>query len=596
MVPTHMCSCLAGAVLLCAAPARAQVPCEAAKLLASDPDDDDRFGQAVSLDGEVALVGAFKHDDQGLNSGSAYVFRFDGATWVFEQELVALDGGSSDRFGWSVAVSGNVAVIGALEDDDLGSNAGAAYVFRFNGVSWMQKQKLTASDGFAGDEFGTFVAIDGDLAAIGANQDDDGGAESGSAYVFRFDGVSWSQEQKLVAAGDQAGDSFGTSVAVAGERVVVGAPLEDQAGSASGAAYVFAFDGTSWGQEVKFLPSGLTSNDRFGYSVGIDGTGALVGAFNDSPSGPTSGSAFVFRRVGTSWSEEQKLIASDGAVADAFGWSVSIEGDVVVVAARLEDSGGLDSGAAYVYRRDPDSGLWGDEGKFVGGDSAANDSFAYSLSLSQDRVLCGAWADDDNGFDESGSAYVFLGTAGVDCDANGVADTCDVLAGVSDADGNGVLDVCEGGPRFCDASDGSLASCPCGNAGGAATGCDLAQGTGGVDLTLLRQETSPLNRATVQGTGYSPMGAPAVVVIRATGVDAGAPVVFGDGLRCVAVPLVRLGATVANGGVSRHTFGHGSGAGLGSFAYQLWFRSTPISFCDPAAAFNLSGGRMLVWQ
>jgi hypothetical protein len=148
---------------------------------------------------------------------------------------------------------------------------------------------------------------------------------------------------------------------------------------------------------------------------------------------------------------------------------------------------------------------------------------------------------------------------------------------------------------FCDGSDGSLASCPCANPGAADTGCDIQQGTGGVALVPLAQETSPLNRATVTGTGFPPASTPTSIVIRAAGLDTGSPVVFGDGLRCVGVPLVRLAATFANAGTSTHTFGHGAMAGTGTFYYQLWFRNTPIMFCDPAAAFNLSGGRTLDW-
>jgi len=147
---------------------------------------------------------------------------------------------------------------------------------------------------------------------------------------------------------------------------------------------------------------------------------------------------------------------------------------------------------------------------------------------------------------------------------------------------------------FCDGSDGALASCPCAP-GSADTGCQIPQGTGGVGLTLVMQETSPQNRATIAGAGFPAMGTPASVVIRAGALDVGSPVVFGDGLRCVGVPIVRLAATLASGGASTHTFGHGTMAGSGNFYYQLWFRSTPISFCDPVAAFNLSNGRVLAW-
>ena len=151
-----------------------------------------------------------------------------------------------------------------------------------------------------------------------------------------------------------------------------------------------------------------------------------------------------------------------------------------------------------------------------------------------------------------------------------------------------------GFPSFCDGADGSLASCPCGNAGNPDTGCDIQQGTGGVRLDVVAQETTPSNRVTMSGTGFPAASSPTAIVIRAPSLDAGAPIVFGDGLRCIGVPLVRLGAAFANAGTSTHTFGHGTMAGSGNLYYQLWFRNTPAMFCTPDA-FNLSNGRTLVW-
>jgi hypothetical protein len=149
-------------------------------------------------------------------------------------------------------------------------------------------------------------------------------------------------------------------------------------------------------------------------------------------------------------------------------------------------------------------------------------------------------------------------------------------------------------PSFCDGYDGSHASCPCGNSGDPGSGCDIVQGTGGVNLCLLAQETTPDNRVTMHGTGFPTTASPTSIVIRAAGLDSASPVVFGDGLRCIGTPLVRLAATFASGGVAEHTFGHGIAAGSGTFYYQLWFRNTPVMFCTPSA-FNLSNGRILDW-
>jgi hypothetical protein len=160
---------------------------------------------------------------------------------------------------------------------------------------------------------------------------------------------------------------------------------------------------------------------------------------------------------------------------------------------------------------------------------------------------------------------------------------------------NLIVDYAPGTQRFCDASDGSLASCPCANPGDADTGCDIPQATGGVRIDVLAQATAP-NGATLSGTGFATMGSPTAIVIRSDALDPGAPVVFGDGLRCLDTgALVRLAATTASGGTSTHAILHGAMAGSGTFYYQIWFRSTPSTYCDPVAAFNLSGGLALDW-
>jgi hypothetical protein len=188
-----------------------------------------------------------------------------------------------------------------------------------------------------------------------------------------------------------------------------------------------------------------------------------------------------------------------------------------------------------------------------------------------------------SGFDEEYFLEVFMTTNGL-----GSTFDCNTYTMVIHVTG-------QSGNSFCDASDGALASCPCGNPGAPDSGCDIAQGTGGIELDVLAQETTPLNRATLQGTGYPAMSFPGVTVIRSPALDGGSPVVFGDGLRCIGLPVVRVGAALAAGGTSTQTVGHGAGPGSGTFYYQLWVRNTPIMFCDPAAAFNLSNGRTLVW-
>jgi hypothetical protein len=245
----------------------------------------------VSVSGDVAVIGAFQDDDNGTDSGSAYVFRWDGAEWRQEQKLLPDDGMPGDWFGYSVSVAGEVAVIGAYHDDDNGAFSGSAYVFRWDGAEWLQEQKLLPDDGEPGDNFGNSVSVSGDVAVIGAWMDDDNGIGSGSAHMFRWDGAEWLQEQKLLADDGTTDDWFGSSVSVSGDVAVVGARRVDDS---SGSAYVFHRDGAAWLQAWKLLADDGANGDFFGRSVSVSGGVAVFGASGDDDNGSDSGSAYVF--------------------------------------------------------------------------------------------------------------------------------------------------------------------------------------------------------------------------------------------------------------------------------------------------------------
>ena len=310
---------------------------EAAKINASDSQGFGDFGRAVDLSGNVALIGAPQDSDGGNPSGSAYVYRFDGSTWVEEQKLRPSDGVPGDEFGFAVAVSGDVALVGSL-----GGANGSAYVYRFNGSTWVEEQKLTASDAVPGDGYGFAVSLDGDVALIGARLDGDNGPGSGSAYVYRFDGATWIEEQKLLASDGSDGEKFGFSVSIEGDMALIGA------NGVLGAAYVYRFDGATWTDEVKLTASDGDFGDSFGTSARLSGNVALIGAPLDQVDAIVKGSTYVYRFDGTTWTEEQKLFASDGAFTDDFGVAVAISGDVALIAARSDDDNGPESGSAYV--------------------------------------------------------------------------------------------------------------------------------------------------------------------------------------------------------------------------------------------------------
>lgn len=419
---------VAGCVIAIQAGTAAGQWTETRKLVADDASAEDGFGVSVSVSGDIALAGAAGNDPAGPFSGSAYVFRFDGRDWSQEASLTASDANAHDQFGVSVAVGGEVAVVGARFDDDRAENAGAVYVFRFDGTGWVEEAKLFASDAGADDEFGSAVAIDGDLLVIGAYQFIRQGP--GAAYVFRFNGGVWQEEATLAAsdAVDRAG--FGVAVATSGGRVLVGA--EQFFSSGPGAAYVFNDDGGSWVEEAKLTALDGAPGDQFGLSVALDEGTALVGARLDNHFDDRggivfqAGSAYVFRAQDTTWSQETRLLPLDVQGGENFGHSVSLDGDTAVVGAPSDGTEIMLTGSAHVYRFE--DGVWTLRAEVTAADAAPLDRFGRTVSLSGQRLLVGAVFDDDSGQD-SGAAYVFESPPAcpTDVDGDGNVNVADLL-------------------------------------------------------------------------------------------------------------------------------------------------------------------------
>ncbi len=379
---------------------------------AADGAADDQFGYSVALDGDTALVGVYL-DDVGANSdqGSVYVFIRSGASWTQQAKLTAGDGAANDGFGWSVALDGDTALVG-VSWGDVGSNRhqGSAYVFTRNGSSWTQQAKLTAGDGAAFDRFGVSVALNDDTALVGAYLDGvDANSRQGSAYVFTRCGSSWTQQAKLTAGDGAAHDQFGVSVALDGETALVGAYYDDVgANSNQGSAYVFTRSGSSWTPQAKLTADDGLESDLFGWSVAVDGDTALVGAVTDDVGTNSSqGSAYVFTRSGSSWTQQAKLTAGDGAVDDEFGHSVALDGDTAMVGARFDDVGAnFNQGAVNVFAR---VGLnWTEQAKLTARDGKRIDIFGKSVALDGDTAVVGAYSDDVGVNSDQGSAYVFI--------------------------------------------------------------------------------------------------------------------------------------------------------------------------------------------
>lgn len=379
-----------------------------AKLLAGDAANGDEFGHSVGLEGDTALVGSWRDDDGGTNTGSVYVFTRSGTVWTQQTKFTASDRAAADTFGNALSLDGNTAVIGSVGDDDP-NNSGAAYVFQGSGSSWAQQAKLKASDAAGFDQAGSTVSISGDRVVVGAFGDDTAaGANAGSVYVFERSGISWSQVAKITPADAAATDEFGTGAAVSGTTIIAGAPFGDEDnGTDSGAAYVYQGGGASWAEQTKLKGINLQLNDNFGYAVAIDGDTAVVTLPYDDDSYEETGAAFIFERVGGVWQQAAKVRGADTEYQDEFGCAAAIDGNTIAIGARRAQVGnvsGAFSGAVYIFVNSGSG--WTQQAKLTPVDAAGGDIFGCALALSGDTLLATSAQDDDFG-SSSGSAYIF---------------------------------------------------------------------------------------------------------------------------------------------------------------------------------------------
>jgi hypothetical protein len=360
---------------------------ELVKIKASDNEPLSFFGSSLAIYQDYAILGAHGDADNGDFSGAAYIFKRKGTNWIEQTKLLASDGVTNDMFGHTVSMDEDYAIIGAPAAD----GPGYAYIFKNTGTTWIEEQKLTASDGEIWDEFGYSVSIDGEYAIIGAQFDDD----IGSAYIFKLTGSTWVEQQKLTASDGELWDVFGMSVAINDEYAIIGGFGDEDY---TGAAYIFKRTGSTWSEEAKLTASDIVPGERFGISVAIESEYAFVSSTHDDN---FKGAVYVFKRNGTVWTEEQKLTASDGSYTDNFGISFSVDGDCLIIGAFDTSDNGVHSGSAYVFYNDGSN--WIESQKLLPSDGAAHDQFGLGVSLDGDYALIGAYAEDDF----TGSAYVF---------------------------------------------------------------------------------------------------------------------------------------------------------------------------------------------
>ncbi len=348
------------------------------KITASDGTAYNQFGYSVAMTGDTAVIGSYF-------SEAVYVFTRSGNVWTQQAKLTASDGESGDYFGNKVDISGNTIIIGAIYDDDRGTSSGAAYIFVGSGSTWSQQAKLVPSDGSSMDIFGISVAISNNTAVIGAYFDDDRGNNSGSAYVYTRSGSVWSQQAKLTASDGADSDFFGSWVAIDDNTVVVGSPYDDDTGSTSGSAYVYTRSGSIWTQQAKLTASNGAANDKFGSSVLLSSGTLVIGAPGDNSN---NGSAYVFTGAGSSWSQQTNIIP---ASAYSFGIEAAIYNNVLII--------GTDGGEAYIYERN--GTIWTEKRKLA---ESGTTGFGYSVAINNDTALVGT----PGTFGIVGDVYIYM--------------------------------------------------------------------------------------------------------------------------------------------------------------------------------------------
>jgi len=460
------------------------------KITASDAAALDEFGYAVALDGDTAVVGAYRdNSNKYYDSGAAYVFVRSGTAWKQQAKLVAHGRGPSYYFGRAVAISGNTVVVGeprrALSPSPP-QGKGMIWIFVRSGTTWTHQTHIKAYDAAFNDEFGTAVAIHKDTVAVGAHNAKGGGA----VYVLGRNGTAWGFHQKLQIS---TTGKLGCAVALDGDTLVAGARWDGGPFLRTGAAFVFTRPAlsTKWFQQAKLTATSGASGEQLGRAVDISGDTVVVGV--DQYPQKATGAMYVFARKGTAWSQQAKLVGSDTAYYDRFGYSVGVYKDLAVAGAVTDDDRGGDSGAAFVFTRSGTT--WTQQAKLLAADGAAGDWLGGSMAVGDYTLVTGAHGDDDKG-SSSGSAYVFKLNKGCTSNSQCVSGYCVDGVCCDTACGGGSTTDC----MACSVSAGGSADGKCGPVKAGATCRAAGGGCGLVEVCDGKATSCPLDVHKVPGT------------------------------------------------------------------------------------------------
>jgi len=377
------------------------------KLPSSDDGDLQGMGVkgAIDVHGDYAIVGAFGDNTNGGQSGAAYMFERCGSEWLEIQQFIPGDNSAGDRYGRGVAIWDNFAIVGAPYDDDKGNNSGSAYVYQLVDGIWEFDQKITALDGSSSDWFGWTVSIWEDYIMIGAQNDYGDVAFSGSAFIYKYINNHWTFQSKLLAPDAGLFDNFGLSVDIRSGYAIVGADENDGAFDNTGAAYIYKNVNDSWNYETKLVASNVAAEDKFGFDVAISDSMAVVSSLDHDTIVNNAGAVYVYENQGGGvWTEQDILISPENIVSENFGITVDFNEQFLIAGTTTGFGISSQTGAAYLHSYNGTS--WEYEQKIYSDDGDHADFFGVTSSLDGSTIMLGAMGDDSNG-GNAGSVYMY---------------------------------------------------------------------------------------------------------------------------------------------------------------------------------------------
>lgn len=378
------------------------------QLIPSTINADQDFGYSVDVYGDVAVVGAFRDEDGiFLETGAAFVYRFDGNQWVEEQKFEASSPDILNWFGWDVAIGNNTLLVSARNGDTFGTNGGDVTVYRYVSGSWVEETILTPSDQVIAD-YGFEVAIDGSVAAVGAPGYPSALGTSGAVYVYRYNGSSWVEEDLLVGSNLSNQSLFGSSISIDGDRMLIGAfNADDATSNQAGKLYIYEYDGVQWNETAELQSDASNNIANLGVSVGLDGDWAIGGAQLDDELSSGGGAVYVYKYDGQNWGLHSKLTASDGAGFFLFGIGVAIDDQQIVAGAENWFAmGGDATGKAYLFDYDAASDQWIEMDSVVPAALNRGSQFGKSVALHEGTMIIGA-PEFSGQEDDMGTAFIY---------------------------------------------------------------------------------------------------------------------------------------------------------------------------------------------